>query len=271
MTQDLWHAALLGVVEGVTEFLPISSTGHLILVARWLRLSGEAVRSFTLVIQAGAVAGIVGLYRAHMAQMWRGLGRRDAAGRRLLEHLVISLLPAALVGVLWHDHIKTALFRVGPVTAALAVGGAVMLVVDAQARRRFGTPTRALDAMTARDALVIGLAQFLALWPGTSRSMVTIVAAMLRGFPAAVAAEYSFLLALPTLGGAALFEAATGGDRMVRELGGAAVALGFVTSLVVAVIAMWGLVRYLTRHGLGVFGWYRLALATAVWVTMRAG
>ena len=265
------QGALLGVGEGVTEFLPISSTGHVILVARWLRLSGAAVDSFSIVIQAGAVAGVLGLYRQRVAIMCRGLLGYHPAGQRLLGHLLISFLPAAVVGGLWHGSIKTALFHVGPVVGALAVGGLAMLVVDRQARRQAGSTARPLETMTVRDALVIGAAQCLAFWPGTSRSMVTIVAAMLLGFPAAVAAEYSFLLALPTLGSAALLEAVTGGDRMVQELSGGAVVLGFVTSLVVAVIAMWGLVRYLTRHGLGAFGWYRLVLAAAVWATMRAG
>lgn len=264
MMQPL-HALLLGLVEGVTEYLPVSSTGHLILASQWLRLHGEAVKSFEIVIQAGAVAAVVGLYSIRVAAMVRGLLGRDAAGRRLLINVCISFLPAAVIGVLLHRLIKVHLFAVWPVAAALAAGGLAMVAVERWVMPRRPASLDTLEAITPRQALLIGLAQVLALWPGTSRSMVTIVAGMLVGLRRSAAAEYSFLLALPTLGAAAAFDAATGADRLLTEIGWGAMLIGFVTACLVAMAAMRWLMQYLNRHGLAPFGWYRLALALVVW------
>lgn len=251
-----FQALLLGVVEGLTEFLPISSTGHLILTAHALRLDGDAVKTFEVVIQSGALLAVVGLYGARLTQGWR-----------LLRNLCLSFLPAAVAGLLLHRAITRALFSLTPVIAALALGGLVMIVVDRLVAVRHGTRTT-LAALTVRDALLIGLAQVLALWPGTSRAMVTIVAGLLLGLPAAAAAEYSFLLAVPTVGAAALLEAVRGGTTLLRLTGWESLLIGFTASAVVAALAIAGFVRYLTRHGLAVFGWYRLGLAALVWGVM---
>ena len=261
------HAFLLGVVEGFTEFLPVSSTGHLILVTHLLGLSGDAVKTFEVVIQAGAVGAVAVLYHARLATMGRGLLGRDAAGRRLLVNLLLSFLPAAVAGVLLHRTIKAHLFTIGPVAVALAAGGVLMLGVDLWSRRARGL-ARVIESMTPREALLIGAAQCLALWPGTSRAMATIVAGLLLGFPATVAAEYSFLLALPTLGAATLFDAALGGRALLQETGILSVASGFLGAAGVAALAIRGFIQYLTQRGLAPFGWYRLALALVVWWTL---
>lgn len=251
------------MVEGLTEFLPVSSTGHLILAARALQLHGEAVKAFEVVIQAGALAAVLGLYHHRLAAMFRGLQGRDPAGRQLLGKLLLSFLPAAVTGLLLHRAIKAALFSVWPVVTALAVGGVLMILVDREQRP---APGRSLEALTWAQAWWIGVAQCLALWPGTSRAMVTILAALGCGLSATAAAEYSFLLALPTLGAATVLDLMTHGPALWQEVGPVSLVCGYAAAGVVAALAIKGLIRYLTRHGLAVFGWYRLAVAAAVWV-----
>lgn len=263
-----WQAAILGAVEGLTEYLPVSSTGHLILASRWLGLEGEAAKTFDIVIQAGAIAAVLGLYRRRVAGLLRGLAGADAAGRRLLVNLLVSFVPAVVIGLLLHKAIKAYLFDVWPVAAALFAGGVVMIAADRWLMRRTAQG-RELETMTVREALVIGLAQCLAMWPGTSRAMVTILAGLLLGFRPVAAAEFSFLLALPTLGAATLFDAVKGGDQLLAEAGAVSLLVGFATAAAVAALAVKGFVRYLTRHGLAVFGWYRLALAVTVWMVMQ--
>ena len=261
-------AAVLGVVEGLTEFLPVSSTGHLILAAHLLNLHGDAVKTFEVVIQGGALAAVLGLYRARVRSMWQGLLGWDADGRRLLINLLTSFLPAAAAGVLLHRAIKARLFSLWPVVAALAAGGLLMVGVAGWLRRAGSTQDRTLSSISTREALLIGIAQCFSLWPGTSRAMVTIVAGMLLGLPAAAAAEYSFLLALPTLGAATLFDLVSGGRAVWQEAGGLSLVCGFLVAAVVAALAVRGFIRYVTRRGLAPFGWYRLGLAAVVWVVV---
>lgn len=264
-----WQALVLGIVEGLTEFLPVSSTGHLILAARWLRLHGEAVKTFEVVIQVGAIAAVLGLYRQRVRSVWQGLRGQDPQGRRLLINLALGVLPALVAGGLLHGVIKARLFQIWPVVWALAAGGVLMAAGDPWLRRRGQYRARTLDSLTGREALLIGLAQCLAMWPGTSRAMVTLVAGMLLGLPAQAAAEYSFLLAVPTLGAAAAFDLATGGGALWQAAGPATVLCGFAAASVVAALAMRGLIGYLTRHGLALFGWYRIGLALLVWTVLR--
>ncbi len=261
-----WQAVVLGAVEGVTEFLPVSSTGHLILAACVLRLYGEAVKTFEVVIQAGALAAVLGLYRAHVASMWHGMLGRDARGRRLLTSLMISFLPAAVVGVLLRKAIKARLFGVWPVVWALAVGGVVMILADRWLAGHTRRPDKTLQTVTIPEAVLIGCAQCLALWPGTSRSMVTILAGLVLGWPATVAAEYSFLLALPTLGAATLLDLLTGGRQLFQQVGWASIVCGYLTAGLVAALAIRRFVQYLTRRGLAPFGWYRVGLAAMLCV-----
>ena len=258
------QALILGLVEGLTEFLPVSSTGHLILAAHWFGLEGDAVKTFEVVIQAGAILAVLALYRARAVSMWQGLLGRDATGRRLLRNLMISFLPAAVIGLALRDVIKERLFGPWPVVLALAIGGVFMVLVSRWLAANRQMTVKPIESMTVLDAAVIGLAQCLSLWPGTSRAMVTIVAGMFLGLPAPAAAEYSFLLALPTLGAATALDLVKGGSELFGQVGVLSIALGLISAAVVAALAIQGLVRYLSRRGLAPFGWYRLALAGVV-------
>lgn len=293
------QAAVLGVVEGITEYLPISSTGHLILASALLGLDAPperkaAVDAFNIVIQGGAILAVLGLYWPRVSRMLRGLVGRDPGGRRLLGLILLAFLPAALLGPFLDDAIDARLFNPPAVVTALMLWGVVMIVVDRWQKRRFATARSRegggdgapdgsgaselgeppLEALPWRAALFIGAMQCLAMWPGTSRSMITIVAAMLVGLPPRPAAEFSFLLALPTLGGACVFKVAKDvlgeGQATLPTLGVAPMLVGIVVATVSAALAVKWLVHYLNRHGLAVFGWYRLALG-AVFVLLLSG
>jgi undecaprenyl-diphosphatase len=265
------QAAILGAVEGLTEFLPVSSTGHLILASRVMGLAGEAVDAFEIVIQAGALLAVVWLYRERVGELLQGLVRPHPRGRALLLKLFVAFLPAAAVGFLTHSWIKAYLFGARPVAAALLVGGVAILVIEAWRRRRAEAPSVAsVDDFTVRMALLIGLAQCLSLWPGTSRSLATMLAALLLGATPVAAAEFSFLLALPTLGAATLYDFAKNHDSLLSPaLGGPApLLIGLAVAAIVAAIAITSFLRYLTRRGLVPFGWYRIALGIAVFVLL---
>jgi undecaprenyl-diphosphatase len=267
-----WEALVLGLVEGITEFLPVSSTGHLILASALLGLDTperrEALAAFEIAIQAGAIVAVLGLYRARVPQTLRGLAGRDPAGLRLVVNLAVAFLPAAVLGPLLDDAIETHLFRASPVLAALAFGGLWMIWLG----RRGAQAGSALDALDVRRALAIGLFQCVAMWPGTSRSMMTIAGGVLLGLRARDAAEFSFLLGVPTLGAACAYKLATnlweaherGGANLFEQLGAGPVALGFVAAAISAALAVRWLVGFLERHGLATFGWYRIVLALAL-------
>jgi undecaprenyl-diphosphatase len=270
-----WQALVLGLVEGITEYLPVSSTGHLILTAWLLGMSDDPARwsaafTFNIAIQAGAIAAVVILYRQRLVSMLRGLAGRDPAGRRLALLLGLAFLPAALLGPLLDDAIERRLNGPWPVVAALAAGGVLMLVVARWHRRR-GDGAGSLDELSWRGALLVGGAQCLAMWPGTSRSMVTIVAALLVGLSAAAAAELSFLLGLVTLSAATGYKLATGGTAMLGYFGAGAFAIGFVAATVAAALAVKWFVAFLTRRGLAPFAWYRLAVAALLALALAAG
>jgi undecaprenyl-diphosphatase len=226
-----------------------------------------AVDAFEIVIQLGAILAVLGIYRKRVGQMALGVVGRDAAGLRLLAALAIAFLPAAVIGVLCHHWIKAHLFNPTSVIAALAVGGVLMIVIERYFWRRGGGTARLtqVDRVAMGQALVIGLAQCLAMWPGTSRSMITMLAALVVGFDMVAAAEFSFLLALPTLGAATLYEGYKSWDVLSRSAGPEVIVIGLVVSGVVAALAVKGFVRWLTGHGLAPFGVYRIALAAAVY------
>ncbi|MGZ4795625.1 MAG: undecaprenyl-diphosphate phosphatase [Acidimicrobiia bacterium] len=259
------RAALLGLVEGITEYLPVSSTGHLLVTSRILGLpdsgkAGDALKSYEIAIQSGAILAVLGLYRHRFATMIEGITGRSDEGRRLLLALLVAFVPAAIVGVVGEKVIKDVLFGVPPVIAAWIVGGIAILVLV-----RRGVISRpggkALETLTNRDALVIGAAQVVAMWPGTSRSLVTIVAALLLGFSMLAAIEFSFLLGVVTLGAATAYSVVKDGKLMVDTFGIATPLLGLAVAFVAAVISVRWMVGYLQRHSLSVFGWYRLAVA----------
>lgn len=277
-----WEAVVLGIVEGITEYLPVSSTGHLILVSSLLGLDQPpqrraAVDAFNIVIQGGAVLAVLGLYWPRVRAMTAGVLGRDPRGLRLLGLLVLAFLPAGVLGPLLDDAIERRLFNPPAVIAALAFWGAVMVLIGRWQARRFELHpgVAELDDLTWRSALFIGALQCLAMWPGTSRSMITIVAAMLVGLRPRQAAEFSFLLALPTLGGACVYKGAKdllgSGPSLLAGLGPGSVALGILVAAASAALAVRWLVGYLNRHGLAVFGWYRLALSALYVLLVAAG
>lgn len=282
-----FDAIILGLVEGITEFLPVSSTGHLILASSLLGLyqddeSRRAVDAFNIVIQGGAILAVAGLYFPRIVQMIRGLLGRDAIGLRLFINLVVAFLPAAVLGLLLDDLIEAHLFRPVPVLAALFLGGVWMIWLHKRSRRLASgdeAPALTIDTMTWRHALAVGLLQCVAMWPGTSRSMMTIAGGTMLGLRPKDAAEFSFLLGLPTLGAACLYKLAknlyesnkSGEPNLFETLGGLNVALGIIVAMISAAIAVKWLVSFLTRHGLGAFGWYRVALTIVLGGLMVAG
>jgi undecaprenyl-diphosphatase len=256
-------AALLGIVEGLTEYLPVSSTGHLILAGHFLGEQGEAAKSFEIVIQLGAILAVLIHYRA---LLWRRLselpsGKPEAT--RLLLALVAGFVPTAIVGLLARKWIKAHLFGVTPVAVALAVGGVAMIAVELIRGRKPNDGEARIEDVTPLQGFLVGIGQCASLIPGTSRSMSTIVTGQLVGMTTATAAEFSFLLALPTLGAATLYEAYKARHEL-HTLGIAAVAIGMIVSFFVA----WGVIAaflaYLKKRGLLPFGVYRIILAGLV-------
>lgn len=318
-------AVILGVVEGITEYLPVSSTGHLILTATLLGLGrsdspveegglqsvNDAIKSFEIVIQGGAILAVAGLYWSRFSEMIRAIvvsiGRvvlrrpaapdaRTSRSLRLFRNLCISFLPAAIVGVSAGSWIKRNLFYPGPVCAALLIGGVVLIVTGRWQRRRHAESLSSHEGeddfpeLSMRQALTIGCAQILALWPGTSRSMVTILGGVFSGLSPRKAAEYSFLLGLPTLGGATVYEllrawrgahGAAGEDAargwagiqaLVDGNGGwLPVLVGVVVAMFSAALAIKWLVRWLQHHSLEIFGWWRIAVAIGFIAALAMG
>ncbi|MEW6338116.1 MAG: undecaprenyl-diphosphate phosphatase [Acidobacteriota bacterium] len=266
-----WHALILGLVEGITEYLPVSSTGHLIVTERLLGIAGSpAANAFAICIQSGAIAAVIGLYRGRIGAMARGLAGRDAAGRRLLVAVMAAFVPAAVLGILLAPVIERRLFGLWPVVEAWLAGGVVILVAAGRLHVG-GSVRRELEALTVPGALVIGAAQCLALWPGTSRSLVTILAALTLGLSVPAAVEFSFLLGVVTLGAATVYQVAAAGPEMVASIGWVNLAIGFATATASAAAAVTWLVGYLQRHGLAAFGWYRIAVGVAVAAMISAG
>lgn len=268
----LAEALLLSVVEGLTEFLPVSSTGHLILAADLLNLEGTLVDDYVVICQFGAILAVLVFYFHRVRSVASGILTGEEKGRRLALNLLVAFIPAAVVGLLLGDVIEERLFSAGTVAAALLVGGIVMIVSEQWSLRR-GTPLRqSVDDLRWRDALIIGLAQCLSLWPGMSRSMTTIVGAQLRGCSNMVAAEFSFLLALPTLGAATVYKFLSAYRSIVAEEGAMRlILLGNGASFAVALLAIWGFIRLVERFGMTPFGVYRILLGLVVGLLVLGG
>jgi undecaprenyl-diphosphatase len=256
-------------LEGLTEFLPVSSTGHLVLLAATLGHDDEAAKTLEIAIQAGAILAVIVYYRRILVELISGALRREPDQLRLLSALAVAFVPAAGVGFLFHKWIKRALMGPVPVAAALIVGGLVMIAAHYGFRSRT-VEARDLSGVTPRRALVVGLCQCASLWPGFSRSMSTIVGGQLAGLDARTAAQFSFLLSIPVLGSATAFDLLKNGDELLSMEGGVVALLcglsaAFAVSL--AVIAVF--LRYLDRVGLAPFGVYRIALGIVVLLVAR--
>lgn len=254
-------AIILGAVEGFTEYLPVSSTGHL-LVAQELLDLGEgdakaAADTYVIAIQIGAILAVVVLYWRRLGQLAAGVVGRDVDGRRLLLRLMTAFVPAAVVGLLLGDTIKEELFGPWPVVAAWMAGGIFLVWWNPR------PGTTELTSFTALNAVIIGVAQILALWPGMSRSLVTIVAALAIGATMAAAVEFSFLLGLATLSAATFYDLAKDGQTILDEYGWRTPLLGGIVAFITAAIAVRWLVTFLRTRPLSIFGWYRIGIATA--------
>ncbi|MBK8258668.1 MAG: undecaprenyl-diphosphate phosphatase [Polyangiaceae bacterium] len=264
-------AVLMGIIEGLTEFLPVSSTGHLILLGDRLGQNSPAAKTLEIVIQLGAVLAVCVYYRERLARLIKGLIARDPAALRLTFALGLAFVPAAVIGLLTHKAIKELLFHPAPVAGALIVGGVLMIAVDVGRKRRGKPGDDGLEQVSLKRALAIGIGQCLSLWPGSSRSMTTIVAAEISGLTPSTAADFSFLLAIPTLGAATVYDLVKNYKTLASTPGALnALAIGLVVSFVVALAVIAAFLRYLKRFGLAPFGVYRIALGVIVLLTLGA-
>ena len=279
------QAMILGVVEGLTEYLPVSSTGHLLLAERLMGIgesrsdsaeerqrTKDAADAYTICIQAGAIIAVLGLYFRRVKQMLWGLAGKDPDGSRLLANVMAGFMPATVIGLLFNRVIKAYLFGLWPVVAAWFVGGVAILAVGWRNRHIRGPVHEglSLDELTWRMALVVGFAQCIAMWPGVSRSLVTIVGGLVMGLSLSAAVEYSFLLGVVTLGAATAYDALKHGQMMLQTFEAIPIAIGLLFAFISAVVSVKWMVAYLNRHGLAVFGYYRIAIAlvtTALIVT----
>jgi undecaprenyl-diphosphatase len=270
------QAAILGVVEGLTEYLPISSTGHLLIAERIMGIgestsespeirqrAKDASDAYTICIQLGAIIAVLGLYFRRVRQMMRGLVGKDPAGRRLLLNMAAGFLPAAIIGLLFNEIIKTHLFGPWPVVTAWFVGGLAILAVSRRNQNnvRQTRSGMSLDDLTWQLALIIGFAQCIAMWPGVSRSLVTIVGGLLVGLSMSATVEFSFLLGMVTLGAATVYDALRHGEVMLETFDVPSLTIGLVFAFVSAIVSVKWMVTYLKRHGLALFGYYRVVLA----------
>ncbi len=267
-------AVILGLVEGITEFLPVSSTGHLLVVQKLLGLGGTessdlALDTYAICIQAGAILAVVVLYRERITQMLQGAIGRSEQGRQLLLATIAAFVPTVLIALALQDPIRSRLFGPGPIAVAWVVGGiAILAIVRTGLFDRGGS---AITEITIRQAVIIGVAQSLALWPGMSRSLVTIIAAVLVGLSLAAAVEFSFILGLATLSAATLYEGMRNGGNLVDTFGVVTPAIGLVVAFVSAVVAVRWMVSWLQTRGFAIFGWYRIVAGLSVGVALAAG
>ena len=252
-------AVILGLVEGATEFIPVSSTGHLIVVSQWLGQVDEKAKTFDIFIQLGAILAIVWLYRVRLLQAVVR-ARHDPSSRRFWLNLLVAFLPAAVIGFLFHDWIKARLFNTTVVAVSLVVGGVIILLIERWNPR----PTIPdVTGVPPRTALAIGLAQVLTLIPGTSRSGATIMGGYVLGLSRTAATEFSFFLAIPVMFAATLFDllksrgALSPADTPVF-------AIGFLVSFVSAAVVVKAFLAYVSHHSFAAFAWYRIAFGAAL-------
>lgn len=266
---DVWtalQAVILGIVEGLTEFLPISSTGHQIIVADLIGFGGDRAMAFNIIIQLGAILAVVWEYRRKILEVAFNVPRQREA-QRFTANLLIAFIPAVVLGVAFSDQIHAYLFNPITVALALVVGGVVILWAE---RRKHEIRVEEVEQMSWQDALKIGCAQCLAMIPGTSRSASTIIGGLLFGLSRRAATEFSFYLAMPTMVGAAVYS-----GYKYRELfqpGDLPVfAIGFVVSFLFAMIAVRALLKFIANHSYAVFAWYRIGFGLLILATWQFG
>ncbi|SDZ80890.1 undecaprenyl-diphosphatase [Desulfuromusa kysingii] len=283
----LGQATILGIVEGLTEYLPVSSTGHLLLAQRIMGIGEndsatdaqlaaikEATDAYTICIQIGAIIAVLGLYFRRVKQMVRGLLGKDIEGRKLFINIIAGFLPAAVIGLLFNKLIKSYLFGTWPVVIAWFVGGLAILAVSRWNQKRGGRQTesgRSIIELTWQMALIIGFIQCIAMWPGVSRSLVTIVGGLLVGLSLSAAVEFSFLLGLITLSAATCYDALKHGQIMLQTFDVLSLTVGVIFAFLAAILSVKWMVSYLNRHGLAIFGYYRVVLALVTGLLLTTG
>ncbi len=272
-TLTLLQAVILGFVEGATEYLPVSSTGHLLIVQHLLGMDSnerqlEAAHSLAICIQSGAILAVVMLYFGRIRQMVSGAIGRDPAGLRILINLIVAFLPAAVTGLLLNKWIKQHLFGVLPVAVALLVGGVIILLQTRNKKNADSDSGKEMAQMSWKDALFVGVVQCLAFWPGFSRSLATILGCRFAGVRMMAAVEFSFLLGLITLTAATAYEGLKNGAAMISDYGAAMPLVALITAFFAAVVSVRFMVNALGKYGLAPFGYYRIILAVVcvVWL-----
>ena len=284
---NIVESIILGIVEGLTEYLPVSSTGHLIITQYLMGLpDSEAVKAFHICIQSGAIIAVLGLYYKRVKEMFTGCwaallaltGRAEEgaekfpAGASMAVNMVVAFMPALVLGLLFNDFIKGMLFNAPTVTTTWALGGIVILIfVRHRKKSGKGFAGKSLEELDWKGALKIGLMQSIAMCPGTSRSLMTMLGGIFTGLSVAAAVEFSFLLGLITLGAATVHDAAKHGSEMVAQLGWTPLIVGTVTAWASAVVAVKWMVGYLNRHSLAIFGCYRIAAAIVMLILIFTG
>lgn len=267
MESTLLVIIILGIVEGLTEYLPVSSTGHLILATELLGFNAERWALFNIAIQPGAILAILVLYWRTFRDVLVGLGRRERASIVFVRNLLIAFFPAAVIGLIFNDPIEALLENAIVVAWALIIGGFAILVVE-----RYANPKESggVAGVSLRQSVGVGLVQCLAMIPGVSRSGATILGAMSLGVDRKTAAEFSFFLAVPTLTGATVLQLAKHRDEITSDLVGE-IGLGALVSFIVALVVVKGFVGIVTRYGFAPFAWYRIIAGTVavVWLTLR--
>ncbi len=274
LSLSILDAVILGLVEGLTEYLPVSSTGHLLVANKLLGLGGTeasdaALETYAICIQSGAILAVLFLYKQRVWQMVDGLLGRSEEGRNVLLAVIVAFIPTAIIAQFIFQPVRENLFGVGPIAGAWFVGGLGILALV-----RTGFLERAgheLAELTVKQAFLIGILQAIAVWPGVSRSLVTIVAGVLVGMSLKAAVEFSFLLGLVTLSAATAYAALDGGPELIDQFGVAAPLVGLVVAFVSAVAAIRWMVDWLQERGFEVFGWYRLGIGATAAVAVGAG
>ena len=262
----IWKTVVIGLVEGLTEFLPVSSTGHIILAEEVLHFEGPPGKVFDIVIQLGAILAVCLLYRVKIWSTVTGVVRREPQALRFAAAVIVAFLPAAVVGVIAHNYIKSVLFNPFVVAVALIVGGFAILVIERLVQR---PRIKTVDDVDWKTALWIGIAQCLAMIPGVSRAGATIMGARVLRVDRATSAEFSFFLAIPTMLGATVYDLYK--NRATLDWHGSGIiALGFVVAFLAALVVIRPFVRFISRHGFGVFAWYRIAVGALALVLLLA-